>query len=354
MADFLSRLAGRTLGRVDLVRPTAPRSFGPGPKLDIDYSDVQQPATPGEAISDDRESPFAQQAPTPQPRRPNRGPLVEKPGQPESTPPVLSFIEVGDQPQPGQRTTPTSDDREPETVRPAPPEAARTEPDRTASTDRSSRSAATETFGEALPTTERHSEPPLVTPVKRKSDGSVPVRPNSEARSVDKPIDLASRGGDWDTRARFDEFPAAGALERHSGIVRPSEPTPTSHRTAASHPNDQSQLDAGRTVDPVSGNYHQRLAATNRDVRPPLVPLETQGGEARLDIAGEGKSRAVRMRTRGGVRADAELPSIRVTIGRVEVRASTPPASPTPTPRPRYQPNLTLDQYLKQRNEGGS
>ncbi len=49
-------------------------------------------------------------------------------------------------------------------------------------------------------------------------------------------------------------------------------------------------------------------------------------------------------------------PSVRVTIGRVEVQAappSAPPPLPTPRPaRPRYRPAMTLSDYLEQRNGG--
>ncbi|WP_320045523.1 hypothetical protein [uncultured Desulfobacter sp.] len=45
-------------------------------------------------------------------------------------------------------------------------------------------------------------------------------------------------------------------------------------------------------------------------------------------------------------------PTIQVTIGRVEVRAVTPPAPPARPPRPAPAPSLALDDYLKQRREG--
>ena len=47
----------------------------------------------------------------------------------------------------------------------------------------------------------------------------------------------------------------------------------------------------------------------------------------------------------------AEPAVIRVTIGRIEVRATTPPLPPAPRKRPQG-PTLTLDDYLKQRNGG--
>lgn len=46
-------------------------------------------------------------------------------------------------------------------------------------------------------------------------------------------------------------------------------------------------------------------------------------------------------------------PNIRVTIGRVEVRAIMPPEPKAPPAKPsRPGPALSLDDYLKQRNEG--
>jgi hypothetical protein len=47
-------------------------------------------------------------------------------------------------------------------------------------------------------------------------------------------------------------------------------------------------------------------------------------------------------------------PTIRVTIGRIEIRANTPqPQTQTMPQQPRFQPALTLDDYLKQRNGDG-
>jgi len=47
-----------------------------------------------------------------------------------------------------------------------------------------------------------------------------------------------------------------------------------------------------------------------------------------------------------------EAPIVRVTIGRIEVRAETSPAPPARKSPRRSEPKLTLDAYLKERKEG--
>lgn len=47
-----------------------------------------------------------------------------------------------------------------------------------------------------------------------------------------------------------------------------------------------------------------------------------------------------------------QQPSIKVTIGRIEVRAVTSPPVPSPRKRKKAQPSLSLDDYLLQRTKG--
>ena len=51
-------------------------------------------------------------------------------------------------------------------------------------------------------------------------------------------------------------------------------------------------------------------------------------------------------------RGEPEQPSIKVTIGRVDVRAVMTPPAPVKVLRPSPAPALTLDEYLKQRTQG--
>jgi len=100
------------------------------------------------------------------------------------------------------------------------------------------------------------------------------------------------------------------------------------------------------------------------------LPPETPPPAAQALPTREGATIVARPRTRlaqpaGPVPAEGERPAsrpespptIRVTIGRVEVRAVMPPA-PEPAPTlgesapPRHAPRLSLDDYLKQRSGG--
>jgi hypothetical protein len=72
--------------------------------------------------------------------------------------------------------------------------------------------------------------------------------------------------------------------------------------------------------------------------RDPLVPLRS------------GSPRAEAQALAGS--PPAAEPTIRVSIGRVEVRATAPTPPPAPAARP-AGPRLTLEEYVRRRNEGG-
>lgn len=121
-----------------------------------------------------------------------------------------------------------------------------------------------------------------------------------------------------------------------------------------------------RVEPPVHPGGRQRIgdASTNESsgVRRPLVPRSTVVREA-PDLSffpSPGREESDRREGRGArpleagwgrSAAEASEPTIRVTIGRIEVRATTPAPPPAPAARP-AGPRLTLEEYLRRRREG--
>lgn len=103
------------------------------------------------------------------------------------------------------------------------------------------------------------------------------------------------------------------------------------------------------TRQPVPGRTDRDPVAPadrGRDDDAPLVPSPPV---ARRPSMGEGERHAALSDPLGDARR--EEPAVSVTIGRVEVRAvfpSPPPARPAPRPAPQ----LTLEEYVRQRREG--
>jgi hypothetical protein len=105
-------------------------------------------------------------------------------------------------------------------------------------------------------------------------------------------------------------------------------------------PGPASPADARRRADPgARGAPEQPRAA------PPRRPLDRPRAVFR--------PRAIRRTAPepAAPNAPANEPPVRVTIGRIEVRAVTPPA-PQPRPRPERPGPLSLNDYLEQRREG--
>ena len=116
---------------------------------------------------------------------------------------------------------------------------------------------------------------------------------------------------------------------------------------------------AGESSSPVP-KTQPRLAPTLRRERPPSdasdgSPAETTATRAAASVAARRPAAlpaaAPRStepaRTRRGARRASDAPDVRVEIGRIEIRAATPPPVPAPPPTPR--PRLSLDDYLRSR-----
>jgi hypothetical protein len=103
--------------------------------------------------------------------------------------------------------------------------------------------------------------------------------------------------------------------------------------------------------------YPPVLASLNTETEPAIRtglsdhPAPVDRGTLRVPVSQEGEADPLEGHHR--TQPSAPEPTVQVTIGRVEVRAVTPPAQPQPglTTRPR-KPALSLDDYLRRRKEG--
>lgn len=90
--------------------------------------------------------------------------------------------------------------------------------------------------------------------------------------------------------------------------------------------------------------------APSAEVRP--ATLTKQTNQAVIVQSGEAGFEGVRSAARE-MSAQAAAPIIEVTIGRIEVRAVTPPApTPQPTRQRQAPPKMSLDDYLRAHSGG--
>jgi hypothetical protein len=89
---------------------------------------------------------------------------------------------------------------------------------------------------------------------------------------------------------------------------------------------------------------------------PAFIDTASGASSSRRDISRSNPSEAMLGESRPTMPAEAALaatPTIHVTIGRIDVRAITPPAPPPQAKPGRRGPALSLDEYLKQGKGGG-
>ena len=105
---------------------------------------------------------------------------------------------------------------------------------------------------------------------------------------------------------------------------------------------DNFKSEGGRVLD--NSFDHDRRASAD-EARPPSVSRETLVRQAARPAIADFASSSVE-------RSETPAPTIQVSIGRVEVRAVTPPTQGPRVVERKAPPLLSLDQYLRERNEG--
>ena len=109
-------------------------------------------------------------------------------------------------------------------------------------------------------------------------------------------------------------------------------------------------------VEPTSGHGSEWRAPPATKTEPPARPIGTSDVEATATVGRfqVGSDLVPTMVPIAGVRREPvppARPTVQVTIGRIEVRAVQPPPAP-PVPRAPVGPRISLDEYLRERNEG--
>ena len=164
------------------------------------------------------------------------------------------------------------------------------------------------------------------------------------------------------------KVPATGSVPPALVPIAPQVPVARQPQLAAAHPSRvEPKIERQGAPQPsvafrdiAPARSQTSASPMSLTVQPPLEGAERQA-ETGLTAPGVRPTDTIRpnttLSTRPGVPPvsadDGAPPTVHVTIGRVEVRAVTPPQTrqPVPPARPRFQPPMTLDAYLKRRSE---
>jgi len=199
------------------------------------------------------------------------------------------------------------------------------------------------------------------------ADAAEPVHPGSSVESQTEPplTRAASETASPTGRQPLKESRSMRAQPETRPLVTPEPQAQPQQRTAPAATKTVSARAQSAPLDPLES---VPMASTQPSVRPALG-LEPETGRSSADTwfghvgslnpqrnreatPAQASRRASPSQSAGEI-SPAEPPAtIQVTIGRVEVRATTPPAS-GPTQR-HESPESNLDEYLRRRNGGGS
>jgi len=317
VTDFLTRLAERVMGVGRVVHPVLPSRYAP------DVSGLQQ-----EAPETEDDSALELELPPPPTSSVNRRDGLDR----VRIDPVPQRVAASAaRPAPRATTAATPPLLEARRDDSPPPAAAPSRPSRTIAAERLASAAASRapggeqgTAGRAVgatPMPARGESPPARRPPDRISPSAT-----DEPRSAGPPS-----GPGQTVSAAAGEPSASGSRPVAAAVASDrSRPTDKAWRRSSTPPDAEAFLvaPAPRPDSPVHGPRHD----TPRPTPPALVAPRPQPA----------------FPASPGPRAAA--PTVRVTIGRIEVRAVAPPAPPILPPAPQStQPTLSLDDYLRVR-----
>ena len=367
MTNFLTRLAERALGVASVVQPLIVSRFAPGPALVGEAPPGLEQEEAVESAGEGTQALFERE-------------ILKDVSPPASPPPILvsEGAPPSVMPNPPQRETPDTGLPSGRRIEPnvrelggtslsVTPTPHRAVPDTESPPDHHVKpDAGEEDQGPALPAFQ--DVPSVTTP-------TVSQRPTPETRSASSrraesgpmeqaearpsqrrigpqapetfvPIPRLVRSEDSPAGERSTgSFPTAlePPVEEDDGPSLPPEPSPETSKEVS-----ESQR-ASRPSRPERRQVPEAPPSTTSPQRP-LVPRVLRPNIA----ARREPARPMPEEQEGALpELPSSPPTVRVTIGRVEVRAILPPTSPPPRiPPARRGPALSLDDYLKQRNEG--
>jgi hypothetical protein len=172
------------------------------------------------------------------------------------------------------------------------------------------------------------------------------ARPDRQEQGEALRETMIERIAEREQRARASQIVEAGAGQR----MAPAPPAAPWHEqaapaiSAATQPTGGAQLEINDWRPPALAPTEQ-LVVMPPSIRPAIRKLDQQlsdqhGAIERAD--GSGKP---------DYAVESPAPTVHVTIGRIEVRAT--PAPPAPASKPRATPAMTLEEYLQRRATGG-
>jgi hypothetical protein len=303
MADFITRLAERALGVAPVVQPVMPPMFAPEPASHSTGLEWDSEATTSPGDPDRPRAPSAQETPPTRDAPTGRPADAATAQQEDQSGDALSSATPG-----SPRGTPES-------------RSGASHLNKSGSSERGAMTGKEDQRGPSRTTARHPQTPPETRPETLHRAEPGPTRRGS-------PLGLPS-AEDGSGEAVF--RPLRTLLDRGQGETLPSVPSPGAQ---ASLDSSEDTLESKTSLD----------RPEPPDAPPPVAPRMVR---PQLDGHLERGPQEPRVAA-----PESSAPAIRVTIGRIEVRAITPPPRPPAqrTAPARPGPELSLDDYLKQHN----